>query len=137
MVKENDPSQRTYKIVHKPPDGLAYAMYIAGKHGLTHEQSGRKIHVPAQYRTGAAYGTMRDTCRRGAFYRAHSERRVFSFQEGRGCRHEEWKAGRGAFPHECTGRPSAKRFKGSKATLLFIMSTPRHAGNGESQKMCP
>ena len=41
-VKEDDPAQRTYKIIRKPPDGLAYAMYIAGKHGLTYEQlSGR------------------------------------------------------------------------------------------------
>jgi hypothetical protein len=38
MVKEGDPAQRTYKIVRKPPDGLAYAMYIAGIHGLTYEQ---------------------------------------------------------------------------------------------------
>lgn len=37
-VKEEDPAQRTYRIIRKPPDGLAYAMYIAGKHGLTYEQ---------------------------------------------------------------------------------------------------
>lgn len=42
-VKEDDPAQRTYKIVRKPPDGLAYAMYIAGKHGLTYDQLGRRL----------------------------------------------------------------------------------------------
>ena len=42
-VKEEDPAQRTYKIIRKPPDGLAYAMYIAGKHGLTYEQLNRRL----------------------------------------------------------------------------------------------
>lgn len=42
-VKEEDPAQRTYKIIRKPPDGLAYAMYIAGKHGLTYEQLSRRL----------------------------------------------------------------------------------------------
>ena len=42
-VREEDPAQRTYKIVRKPPDGLAYAMYLAGKHGLTYEQLGRRL----------------------------------------------------------------------------------------------
>jgi Mismatch repair ATPase (MutS family) len=42
-VREDDPAQRTYKIVRKPPDGLAYAMYIAGKHGLTYEQLDRRL----------------------------------------------------------------------------------------------
>lgn len=41
-VKGDDPTQRTFKIIRKPPDGLAYAMQIAGKHCLTYEQlSGR------------------------------------------------------------------------------------------------
>ncbi len=41
-VREDAPSQRTFKIIRKPPDGLAYAMHIAGRHGLTYEQlSGR------------------------------------------------------------------------------------------------
>ncbi|WP_088187935.1 DNA mismatch repair protein MutS [Desulfosporosinus sp. FKA] len=42
-VKEDDPAQRTYKIIRKPPDGLAFAMYIAGKHGLTYEQLSRRL----------------------------------------------------------------------------------------------
>jgi len=42
-VKAEDPAQRTYKIVRKPPDGLAYAMYIAGKHGLTYELLNRRL----------------------------------------------------------------------------------------------
>ncbi len=42
-VKEEDPSQRTYKIIRKPPDGLAYAMHIAGRHGLTYEQLSRRL----------------------------------------------------------------------------------------------
>lgn len=42
-VKEDDPAERTYKIIRKPPDGLAYAMHIAGKHGLTYEQLSRRL----------------------------------------------------------------------------------------------
>lgn len=37
-VREDDPTKRTFKIIRKPPDGLAYAVHIAGKHGLTYEQ---------------------------------------------------------------------------------------------------
>lgn len=42
-VREDDPAQRTYKIIRKPPDSLACAMYIAGKHGLTYEQLSRRL----------------------------------------------------------------------------------------------
>jgi hypothetical protein len=41
-VDEEDPAKRLFKIIRKPPDGLAYAMYLSRKHGLTYEQlSGR------------------------------------------------------------------------------------------------
>lgn len=38
IINEDDPSSRTFKILRKPPDGLAYAVHIARKHGLTYEQ---------------------------------------------------------------------------------------------------
>ncbi len=38
MIREDNPTKRTFKILRKPPDGLAYAIHIAGKHGLTYEQ---------------------------------------------------------------------------------------------------
>lgn len=37
-VDEDDPARRTFKIVRKPPDGLAYAIYLAKKHGVTYDQ---------------------------------------------------------------------------------------------------
>lgn len=37
-VDENDPTIRTFRIVRKPPDGLAYALHIASKYHLTYEQ---------------------------------------------------------------------------------------------------
>ncbi|NLA88044.1 MAG: DNA mismatch repair protein MutS [Clostridiales bacterium] len=37
-VEEDDPARRTFKVVRKPPDGLAYAMHIAGKYGLRYDQ---------------------------------------------------------------------------------------------------
>jgi len=38
MVDPEDPTRRTFKIVRKPADGLAYALSLAQKHGLTYEQ---------------------------------------------------------------------------------------------------
>ena len=37
-VDEEDPGKRTFKIVRKPPDGLAYAMHLAKRHAVTYEQ---------------------------------------------------------------------------------------------------
>ena len=37
-VREDNPLERTFKIIRKPPDGLAHAIHIAEKHGLTYKQ---------------------------------------------------------------------------------------------------
>jgi DNA mismatch repair ATPase MutS len=42
-VLEEDPTQRTFKIIRKPADGLAYAISLARKHGLTYEQIKERI----------------------------------------------------------------------------------------------
>lgn len=42
-VRQDDPTQRTYKIVRQSADGLAYAIHIAEKHGLTYESLCRRL----------------------------------------------------------------------------------------------
>lgn len=42
-VHPDDPASRTFRIIRKPPDGLAYAIHIASKHGLTYEQLCRRL----------------------------------------------------------------------------------------------
>jgi len=42
-VEKYDPTQRTYKIIRKPADGLAYAIHIASKYRLTYKQLCRRL----------------------------------------------------------------------------------------------
>lgn len=43
MVEPDDLAVRTYKVVRKPADGLAYALALANKHGLAYEQLKRRV----------------------------------------------------------------------------------------------
>ena len=42
-VDSENPEIRTFRIIRKPPDGLAYSMTLADKHGLRYEQILRRI----------------------------------------------------------------------------------------------
>ncbi|MFT9494459.1 MutS-related protein, partial [Anaerosolibacter sp.] len=42
-VQDENPIERTFKVIRKPPDGLAYALHIASKHGLTYELLCRRL----------------------------------------------------------------------------------------------
>ena len=42
-VSEEDPEERTFQIVRRGPDGLAHAVSIARRHGLTYDQLTRRL----------------------------------------------------------------------------------------------
>jgi DNA mismatch repair protein MutS len=43
-VDPHDPTIRTFKIVRKPPDGLAYTLSLTKKYQLTYEQIKKRVH---------------------------------------------------------------------------------------------
>ncbi|MFD2031469.1 hypothetical protein ACFSKM_16375 [Ancylobacter dichloromethanicus] len=42
-VDPDDPARRTFEIVRKPADGLAYALSLAQKRGVTYEQLRKRV----------------------------------------------------------------------------------------------
>lgn len=43
VVDSADPARRTFKVVRKPAEGLAYAVAVARKYGLTYEQLKQRL----------------------------------------------------------------------------------------------
>jgi hypothetical protein len=37
-IVPHDPAERSYEVIRKPADGLAYALALAEKHDLTHQR---------------------------------------------------------------------------------------------------